>query len=213
MLPLEYFQHFALFAITVRLFVSESISPSELKRGQLYLGLFCKKFGDLYSEQYMGINIHSLLHLSSCVEELGPLWVYSCFSFEGFNGILLKNIHRTQGIALQCMRTYSMTQAFPTREEIPLEGDFEELRFVKEVVGTVSLLPHSKEMRLLGEAIPNGLTSEEQQLIDTFHPESSKFSKQYLRIKKGNQIYSTLESSRSKKRSNSFVFFEHSTYS
>ena len=86
MLPHEYFQHFALFAVSIRLFLNESISPSDLKKGKVYLDSFCKKFGDFYGEQYMGINIHSLLHLSSTVEEMGPLWAYSCFSFEGFNG-------------------------------------------------------------------------------------------------------------------------------
>ena len=45
-----------------------------------------------------------------------------------------KNLHGTQGIALQCMRTYNMIQAFPTCELFPAGSQREELRFVKEVV-------------------------------------------------------------------------------
>lgn len=160
----------------------------------------------------MGINIHSLLHLSSTVEEMGPLWAYSCFSFESFNGILLKHIHGAQGIALQCMRTYNMTQAFPTGEQIPLEGIFEELRFIKDIMRTVSLLPHTKQFRVAGKFNPNELTSEEKQLIDTFHPDSSKSCKQYSHIKRGQQVYSTTQFSNFKKRCDSFVCFKHSTY-
>ena len=212
-LPLEYFHHFALFAIAVRLFASESISPSELTKGTLYLDLFCKKFGEYYSEQYIGINLHSLLHLSSTVEELGPLWAYSCFAFEGFNGILLKNVHGTQGIALQCMRTYNMTQAFPFKEQIPLGEELEQLKFVKETTGTISLFQHSNHIRPSGKAVVSALSSEEKRLLDNFLPESLMSYKQYQRIRIGMEVYSTQESSTLRKRCNSCVFFKNSSYS
>ena len=72
-----------------------------------------------------------------------------------------------------------MTQAFPTREEILLEGKLEKPRFIKDVFRTVSLLPHLKQFRVLGKCDPNKLMSEEKQLLDTFHPDSSKSCKQY----------------------------------
>ena len=87
-LPVDYFQHFSLLVVALRMFLSESITASDLKESKVYLDPFCRKFGPLYGEQHMGIDIHSLLHLASTAEELGPLWAYSCFSFEGVNGLL-----------------------------------------------------------------------------------------------------------------------------
>lgn len=49
----------------------------------------------------MSINVHLLLHLPDAVKELGPLWVYSCFHFEGQNGILKNLIHGTQKVDIQ----------------------------------------------------------------------------------------------------------------
>lgn len=36
----------------------------------------------------MTMNIHSLLHIVDCVRNFGPLWCYSMFSFEAYNGLL-----------------------------------------------------------------------------------------------------------------------------
>ena len=116
----------------------------------------------------MTMNVHTLLHIASTVEELGPLWAYSCFSFEGINGVLLKQVHGTQGIALQCMRTYSMIQAIPSNELIPPESQLGELRFVKEVMTAAKLLPGcSKEAEALGKYISvDQLTEEEKVALD-----------------------------------------------
>ncbi len=212
LLPLQYYQHFALFAIAVRLLVSESISKTDLEKARLYLDLFCKKHGEYYGDRYMGINIHSLLHLSSTVEELGPLWAYSCFSFEGFNGILMKQIHGTQGIGLQCMRTYSITQAFPSGQMISLPEELAELKFLKEIMGKLCWLPSSNTIRPLGKAIQDKMSHEEEQLLNSVYPDSASDYKLYLRINKAMHVYSTHESSSSKKHCNSCVFYKHSNY-
>ncbi len=157
----------------------------------------------------MGINVHSLLHLSSTVKELGP---YSCFSFEGFNGILLKQIHGTQGIGLQCMRTYSITQAFPSGQMISLTDELEELKFLKEIMGKLSWMPYSNEIRPLGKAIQDKMSPEEEQLLDTIYPGSANDYKLYLRINKEMQVYSTHDNSISKKHSNCCVVYKHSNY-
>ena len=31
------------------------------------------------------MNAHLLSHIAECVQKWGPLWAYSCFSFEGMN--------------------------------------------------------------------------------------------------------------------------------
>lgn len=47
----------------------------------------------LYGEETCGLNVHNLSHTVECVENWGPLWAYSCFSFESFNGEISKAIH------------------------------------------------------------------------------------------------------------------------
>ena len=47
------------------------------------------------------MNVHLLAHLSRCVKFWGPLWVYSCFSFEGLNQHLKKLFHGTKNMSEQ----------------------------------------------------------------------------------------------------------------
>ena len=37
--------------------------------------------------------MHGLIHLAAFVRRLGPLWAYSCFSFEHMNGYIKKQRH------------------------------------------------------------------------------------------------------------------------
>ena len=55
----------------------------------------------------MTANVHLLLHLTECVRELGPLWVYSCFHFESQNGILKSLVHGTQHVEKQIISSFS----------------------------------------------------------------------------------------------------------
>lgn len=42
-----------------------------------------------YDECFMTFNVHQLLHLGTCVENLGPLWACSAFPFEPGNGKIM----------------------------------------------------------------------------------------------------------------------------
>lgn len=53
----------------------------------------------LYGEETCGLNVHNLSHIVECVENWGPLWAYSCFSFESFNGEISKAIHRMGNVS------------------------------------------------------------------------------------------------------------------
>ena len=44
------------------------------------------------------MNVHMLRHLIFHVKNWGPLWVYSCFSFESLNGELKKYFHGTRNM-------------------------------------------------------------------------------------------------------------------
>ena len=65
----------------------------------------------------MSGNIHLLLHLPDTVKELGPLWVYSCFHFEGLNGMLKGLVRGTQHIDKQLITSYSYMKHLPALAE------------------------------------------------------------------------------------------------
>lgn len=47
------------------------------------------------------MKVHLLKHIPDVVENWGPLWCYSCFSFESMNGHLKKNFHGTRSMNAQ----------------------------------------------------------------------------------------------------------------
>lgn len=65
----------------------------------------------------MSANIHLLLHLTNNVCQLGPLWVYSCFYFEGKNGVLKNSVHGTQYIEKQIINSLSYYKNLPVAAE------------------------------------------------------------------------------------------------
>jgi len=112
-LPPEYWDHFALFSISIHILVQPSISEYQVQCCQKMLNRFCKYYKDMYSERYMSANVHLLLHLLDTVRELGPLWVYSCFHFEGLNEILKNLVHGTQQVNKQLITSYSYVKQLP----------------------------------------------------------------------------------------------------
>ena len=56
----------------------------------------------MYTEENSAtINLHLLRHVVSCVHNWGPLWAYSCFSFEGMNGQLKSFFHGSRNMNKQ----------------------------------------------------------------------------------------------------------------
>ena len=59
-------------------------------------------------ENSCSMNVHSLKHLAKCVERWGPLWAYSCFPFESFNGQIKLRFHGTRCMNFK-VRFYTLT--------------------------------------------------------------------------------------------------------
>ena len=74
-LPSEYFSHYMLLVYAISVLLQNSISVVDIKRAGLMLKQFCIQLSDLY---YL-FNVHCLLHLTTKVTDLGPLWAHSCF--------------------------------------------------------------------------------------------------------------------------------------
>ena len=58
------------------------------------------------------MNMHMLSHLAKCVSDWGPLWAYSCFSFESSNHNLKKLFHGSKDMSKQVIATYLQNVTF-----------------------------------------------------------------------------------------------------
>jgi hypothetical protein len=77
------------------------------KKANSYFHILCA-FPSLYGDKFLPLNMHSLMHLPKCVEDLGPLWVYSCFPFENVNGHLMELFHGTQNVEQQILNSVNV---------------------------------------------------------------------------------------------------------
>ncbi|KAE8738233.1 hypothetical protein FOCC_FOCC016292 [Frankliniella occidentalis] len=96
-----YLNHHMLLVSAVFLLSQQSISPRQINQASLLLNKYVLEFEVLYDLRFMGINVHQLTHLSQCVDDLGPLWVYSCYFMEDLNGKICKFIHGTSHVGIQ----------------------------------------------------------------------------------------------------------------
>ena len=106
----KYFLHYASFVEGIYLLSSDCVTKDDLGRSKTLLSYFVHMFSSMYGERYLTLNMHSLLHLPECVEDLGPLWVYSCFPYENANGLLTKLFHGTQNFELQIISSLNIVQ-------------------------------------------------------------------------------------------------------
>lgn len=78
-LPDMYVLHLMLLVGGIYRLLKETLSLQERESSASCLKLFCAQASTLYGPQFMTYNVHQLLHLRDCVEDLGPLWSHSCF--------------------------------------------------------------------------------------------------------------------------------------
>jgi hypothetical protein len=133
-LPEEYFLHFSLLVRGIFTLARENISMSELRNAEQCLTGFVENFASLYTQRYMLMNIHQLLHITDCVTANGPLFANNCFAFEDFNGYLLKNIHGPTGVEMQVINAITKMQAIPTLQEQYVEKNSLDEVFVNKIV-------------------------------------------------------------------------------
>lgn len=94
----KYFQHWLLLVQSLFTLLQRNIKDHELDRTEVLLKRLVRDFPKLYGEQSTTYNIHQLLHLVLCVKRWGPLWAWSAFAFENFNGQLTRLTHGTKHI-------------------------------------------------------------------------------------------------------------------
>ena len=81
--------------------LGQGITQDDLSRAGDLLTQFVKTLEELYGVRMVTLNVHNLTHLVQCVRMWGPLWSWSCFAFESFNGDLKKSVHGTGNVCRQ----------------------------------------------------------------------------------------------------------------
>lgn len=100
----KYLDHFALFVEGIYILLGDNISDSQMERAELVLTMFYNQFSKIYGENNCTLNLHNACcHLPDYVKLLGPLWSWSCFSFENMNGSILDCVHGTGDVCFQIL--------------------------------------------------------------------------------------------------------------
>ncbi|CAG2200342.1 unnamed protein product [Mytilus edulis] len=71
---------------TYELAKSPMYGENYTKRAELLLDSFYKCSKPLYVDATCGLNVQNISHIIKLVEDWGPLWTFSCFSFESIHG-------------------------------------------------------------------------------------------------------------------------------
>lgn len=123
-IPQELYDHWIIFSQACSLLCSPSIHIDEVDKADELLLTFCTRHQELYGPQSCTPNMHMHCHLKHCINDVGPLHSFWCFSFERYNGILEKMQKTWQSPEIQLVHKFSKLQtlsSFDLPQGIPKE--------------------------------------------------------------------------------------------
>lgn len=113
LLPQIYIDHFELLITAMRILSRRMNNTSQLViRANHYITHFISRGINLYGEKIATIKLHSLLHITTCVLDYGPLCEFSAFRPEHFNGVLSRQIHGTRNFEKQVIQRFTTYTVF-----------------------------------------------------------------------------------------------------
>lgn len=124
LLSVKFIRHFHLLCSSIYCLSKESVSRADIENVHCKLNEFANSFETLYGESNVTINLHLIRHLTTVVENLGPLWVYTAFGFEARNGIVAKANTCTNNILHQLAWKYTLKMKKKSSESNEKVGEF-----------------------------------------------------------------------------------------
>lgn len=109
-LPDKYVQHWLLLSKVIYILLGDNISNEDIEEAETLLRLFVSLVEKLYGDRQLTYNVHMLLHLGLCVKRWGPLWAWSAFPFESFNGFLSRIVHGSKHIGQELINNIIIAQ-------------------------------------------------------------------------------------------------------
>lgn len=113
------YKNFLLLFVGIHCLTNHSLHVSHCHYAHSILKLFVTQFGNIYGEEMLTYNVHSLVHLSGDVQRFGPLDSFSCFPFESFLGKMKKLIRSPNRPLEQMIRRCEEKQMISTHEPLP----------------------------------------------------------------------------------------------
>ena len=176
-LPIEYLAYHMLLVEAIYILLGSSITPLMLDKAKRMINYYCFKIQSYYTERQMTANVHHLLHLPQTILSFGPLYVYSCFAFEGLNGCLLNHIKGTQHVELQITEAICKSQMLPQMAQSILQPGSESITIYQQMTSKIKIPDNSlfvgTDCTALGSVhkrthLPNPIHHEELSCITKF---------------------------------------------
>ena len=79
-----FYYNFLLLSVAMHILLSPRYCSDYCDYARQLLCLFVTNFSDLYGDQFVVYNVHSLIHLADNASTFGPLDNISCFPFENY---------------------------------------------------------------------------------------------------------------------------------
>lgn len=105
-LPKRFIDHFKNLSSSIYSLLQQSISRENIFEARTKLRKYVSDYQNIYGIENMNMNVHLMEHLCDCVENFGPLWSYSLFAFESYNGILKNYVVSNNDVLHQIATRY-----------------------------------------------------------------------------------------------------------
>ncbi|OXA43283.1 hypothetical protein Fcan01_21926 [Folsomia candida] len=125
-----FLKHFAKLVDSISILCQDSVTMDEILVAEILIKEFSMLIPNLYGQSYCSFNVHLLTHAAENVRKWGPLWGYSLFQFENYNGILKNSFCGTREISTQIVnraictqKVYSLGEQHNSKAETDRESD------------------------------------------------------------------------------------------
>lgn len=207
-LPEKFLKHYIQFVAAIGICIQSEITHNDLILARMKINIFVREFEELYGDSNMRYNVHILSHIPDCVENLGPLWVYSNFPFENNNGKLVGYVKSPKGVLNQISNKYLLAKKMSAADFFVTETSKTFHQCITQKRKSRTTHKTTQHLGKLSEKTENNLPA-----LNAFNIqfESNTFFTCTRAIIE-NVLYSTVKYSKSKKSNDSIVLLKNNTY-
>lgn len=125
-IPDRFLLNYGEFVACIIMLSSKEVHQSEINDSRNLIENFRKVYQEIYGESKMTYNQHTLTHLPTSVQMLGPVWNFSNFPFESNNGCLINFVKSPKGVIQQIMNKYASTRYINNSNFTKTVNDFQQ---------------------------------------------------------------------------------------
>ncbi|XP_051967505.1 uncharacterized protein LOC127632781 isoform X1 [Xyrauchen texanus] len=128
-IPDTMYRNLILLSVSIRILLSPDLCTENCDYAEDILKNFVQDFGIIYGLEFVGYNIHSLIHIAQDARNFGPLDSISCFPFETYLGKFKKIVQRPQNPVQQIVRRIHEKQKVAKQKKISISSPLKQLHF------------------------------------------------------------------------------------